>query len=308
MSTQVGFIGLGAIGKWMALNIARHFPLTVYDIRQEPLKELASAGACVASSSREVAAASDVLITMVRTYAQTREVFEGMDGALRDLRRGAVVVVMSTISPHQARELGATVSAVGASLLDSPVSGGYLRAVEGTLTLMVGGPSEALNACRPVLETMATNIFHIGPQVGLGQAAKNINNMLLGIQEVGASEAMVLGVKAGIDPRLLYEVITHSTGDSWAFRNRMDRVITRDFETRGALEILVKDLGIALSMADDLEMRLMLAPIALKAYQEAMASGLGEEDDSAVVKAIEMNAGVEVRPVDDHPPLSEKKT
>jgi 3-hydroxyisobutyrate dehydrogenase len=169
---------------------------------------------------------------------------------------------------------------------------------------MIGGPSDVLEACRPVLESMGTNIYHIGNEVGAGQAVKNINNMLLGIQEVAASEAMVLGVKAGIDPRLLYEVICHSTGESWAFRNRMDRVIARDFSTKGALDILVKDLGIALSMATNLQMPLFLAPMALQVYLAGMAAGLGEEDDSAVAKAIEALAGVEVNGAGSsaHPP------
>jgi 3-hydroxyisobutyrate dehydrogenase-like beta-hydroxyacid dehydrogenase len=159
---------------------------------------------------------------------------------------------------------------------------------------MVGGSGEVLEQCRPVLEAMGTYIYHVGSEVGSGQTLKLINNMLLGIQEVAASEAMVLGMKAGIDPKLLYEAVCQSTGVSWAFQNRMDRVLSRDFSCKGALDILVKDLSLALSMAIDLQTPLLLAPIALQAYQAAMVIGLAKQDDSAVALAIEKMAGIQI--------------
>lgn len=296
MSLRVGFIGLGAMGKGMAHCLARAgFPLTVYDIRPEPLRELATIGAAVVPSAHAVAAASDVLVFMVLNHLQVEEALGGESGALRGLGPGKTVVVMSTVGPHQARHLASLVEPTGAQYLDAPVSGGHERAAAGTLTIMVGGPASVLEAARPVLQAMGSKIFHIGPAVGSGQMLKAINNMLLSIAEVAAAEAMVLGVKAGIDPQLLYDVICTSSGDSWAFRHRMDRLLARDFSTKGALEILVKDLGIVLAAAQELHMPLLLAPVAYQVYQMGMVAGLGREDDAAVAKVIEGLAGVEVR-------------
>lgn len=287
---------MGAIGKAMALTLAkRGFPLVVYDVRPEPFPELASAGARVATSSREAATACDVLLIMVRNYHQAEAALAGADGALKGLRPGMTVVVMSTIAPSQTRQLAAIVASTGARYLDAPVSGGFLRAAEGTLTIMVGGPQDVLEECRPVLQAMSTNIYHAGAEVGAGQTLKMVNQMLVGVHEVAAAEAMVLGMKAGIDPDLLYDVVSRSAGDSWIFRNRMERVIARDFSSKGALEILLKDLGIVLSAAQELQMPLLLAPVAYQVYQMAAVAGLANEDDSAVVKVIEGLAGAEVR-------------
>ncbi len=293
---KVGFIGLGAIGKWMALSVRRAgLPLLVYDLRPEPMAELATAGADVASSSREAAAKSDVLVMMVLNHLQAETVLAGEEGALGGLGPGKTVIGMSTISPAQARHLASLVVPTGARYVDSPVSGGWLRAKDGTLTLMLSGPPEAIEAARPVLETMGKHLYYAGEEVGSGQALKMINQMLMSIHEVAASEAMVLAAKLGLDPELVYEVISHGTGDSWAFRNRVDRLMARDFTNRGALEILHKDMGIVLEAARDTKTPLLLAPMAYMAYQAGMVAGLAREDDSAVAKVLEQLAGVEVK-------------
>jgi 3-hydroxyisobutyrate dehydrogenase len=280
----------------MALSVQRAgLPLLVYDLRPEPLAELAGAGAQVASSSREAAAKSDVLVIMVLNHAQAETVLAGENGALAGLSPGKTVIVMSTISPAQARHLASLVAPTGARYVDSPVSGGWLRAKDGTLTLMLGGTAEAVEAARPVLEAMGKYLYYAGAEVGSGQSLKMINQTLMGIHEVAASEAMVLATKLGLDPELIYEVISHGTGDSWAFRNRVDRLMARDFTNRGALEILHKDLGIVLEAARDAKMPLLLTPMAYLAYQAGMVAGLAREDDSAVAKILEQLAGVEVK-------------
>lgn len=292
----VGFVGLGAIGKHMALCVARAgFPLTVYDIRPEPLAELAAAGASIATSSRDTAERSDVLVLMVLNHAQAEQVLAGENGALPALGPGKTVVVMSTISPSQSRHLAGIVQATGAGYVDSPVSGGYLRAADGTLSLMVSGPEAAQAHCRPVLEAMGKFIYNAGSEPGQGMALKMINQMLMSIHELAASEAMVLATKCGIDPELVYDLVSHGTGDSWAFRNRMDRLMARDFSCKGALEILHKDLGIVLAAAQETRTPLLLTPITYQAYQAAMVAGLAREDDTAVAKILEQLAGVEVR-------------
>lgn len=294
MTTRVGFVGLGAIGKYMALSVARgRFPLIVYDIRPEPLADLAAAGAEVAPSARDTAERSEVFVLMLLNHAQAEQVLVG-DGALGALRPGKTVVLMSTISPSQSRHLAGLVQASGAGYIESPVSGGYLRAADGTLSLMVSGPEAAVAHCRPVLEAMGKYIYNAGPEPGQGQALKMINQMLMGIHEVAASEAMVLATKVGIDPELVYDLVCHGTGDSWAFRNRMDRLMARDFACKGALEILHKDLGIVLAAAQEAKSPLLLTPMAYQAYQAAMVAGLAREDDTAVAKVYEQLAGIEV--------------
>jgi len=295
VDTRVGFIGLGAIGKYMALSVKRAgFPLIVYDIRPEPLAELAEAGAETGASCRDVAARCDVLVVMVLNHQQAEQVLIGEEGALDALRPGTPVIVMSTISPAQARHLAGLIEAKGCRYIDSPVSGGYLRAADGTLTLMLGGAEDAVEAVRPVLEAMGKYLYYAGPEPGAGQALKMINQMLMGIHEVAASEAMVLAMKAGLDPELVYDVISHGTGDSWAFRNRADRLMARDFSCKGALEILHKDLGIVLAAAQETKTPLLLTPLAYQLYQAAMAAGLAREDDTAVAKVLEQMAGVQV--------------
>jgi 3-hydroxyisobutyrate dehydrogenase len=160
---------------------------------------------------------------------------------------------------------------------------------------MVSGPEEAQAHCRPVLEAMGKFIYNAGPEPGQGMALKMINQMLMGIHEVAASEAMVLATKVGIDPELVYDLVSHGTGDSWAFRNRMDRLMARDFSCKGALEILHKDLGIVLAAAQETKTPLFLAPMAYQAYQAAMVAGLAREDDTAVAKVYEQLAGVRVQ-------------
>ncbi len=294
MATRVGFIGLGTIGKYMALSIQRAgLPLVVFDIRPEPLVELESAGAATAISCRDVAERCDVLVIMVLNRPQAESVLDGEQGALAALRPGQTVVVMSTIAPADAKHLAGMVESKGAQYVDSPVSGGYLRAADGTLTLMLGGKQEAVEAARPALEAMGKFLYYAGPEPGAGQSLKMINQMLMGIHEVAAMEAMTLATKAGLDPELVYEVISHGTGDSWAFRNRVDRLMARDFTNRGALEILHKDLGIVLEAARVTKTPLLLAPMAYQAYQMGMVAGLAREDDSAVGKVYEMMADVE---------------
>ncbi len=187
------------------------------------------------------------------------------------------------------------VSRTGARYAYSPVRDDWLRAKDGTLTLMLGGPPEAVEAARPVLESLGKHLYYAGGEVGSGQALKMINQMLMSVHDVAASQAVVLATKLRLDPELVYEVISHGTGDSWAFRNRVDHLMARDFTNRGMLEILHKDLGILLETARDTKTPLLLTPTAYLAYQAGMVTELAREDDSAVAKVLEHLAGVEVK-------------
>lgn len=296
MSQRVGFIGLGAIGKPMALSILRKgFPLAVYDVRPEPVAELAAAGARPATSPREVAENSDVLVIMVLNHTQVEDVLAGEHACLPLLAPGKIVIVMATIGPIQTRRLGETVTATGADYLDVAVSGGVPKAAKGELTLMVGGSAEVMERSRPVLGAMGSLIRHIGPRIGDGQVAKICNNLLVSIHLVAAAEVMALGIKAGVDPEALYDVVSHSTGTSWAFANRVDAAMDRDFtKWQAAMRTLYKDVGIALASASELKVPMFLGPVAYQFYHRAVVNGLEGLDDTAVFQAVEEMTGIKI--------------
>jgi 3-hydroxyisobutyrate dehydrogenase len=297
MNQRIGFIGLGDIGKPMALSIARRgFPMVVYDVRPERLVDLAAVGAKVARSPIEVADGCDVMMIMVLNHQQVEEVLAGESGALSALKPEKTVIVMCTIAPSQTKRFGKMVKATGARYLDAAVSGGVPRAAKGDLTIMVGGPGEVLESCRPVLQAMGSLIRHVGPRIGDGQVVKMCNNMLVAVHYVAAAEAMAVGVRAGVDPQAIYDVITHSTGNSISFETRVDAVMARDFSRfNGALRTLYKDMGIVLTEAAELHVPMFLAPVAYQFYHKAMLNGGEGQDDTAVFKGIEEITGVEIR-------------
>jgi 3-hydroxyisobutyrate dehydrogenase len=297
MNQRVGFIGLGDIGKPMALSIARNgFPMVVYDIRPEQLVDLTAVGAKVARSPREVADNCDVMVIMVLNHLQVEQVLVGESGALPALNSEKTVIVMCTIAPSHTKRFGEMVNATGARYLDAAVSGGVWRAVKGELTIMVGGPAEILESCRPVLQAMGSLVRHVGPRIGDGQVVKMCNNMLVGIHYIAAAEAMALGVKAGVDPQAIDDVVTQSTGNSVSFETRVETLMARDFSRwKGALRTLHKDMGIVLTEAAELHVPMFLAPVVYQFFQKAMISGWEGQDDTAVFKVIEEITGVEIR-------------
>lgn len=297
MDSRVGFIGLGDIGTPMSLCLARAgFHLSVYDIRPERIVELVAAGAGSAASPLAVAKACDVLVIMVLNARQVEQVLSGKEGALGGLKPGKIVVVMCTISPADTQRFADLVRSTGARYLDAPVSGGVVRAAKGDLTVMVGGPDDVLERCRPILAAMGSSIYHVGPEIGSGQAVKMVNSILCSIHTVAAAEAMTMGVKLGVDPEVIYEVITHSVGDSVIFRNNMRAVIARDFMcNKAALRTQHKDLGIAVTAASEAQVPLLLTSVVYQLHQKAMADGLGGEDNTAVMKVVESLAGVQIK-------------
>jgi 3-hydroxyisobutyrate dehydrogenase len=294
MADKTGFVGLGAMGGPMARNLLKAgFPLVVRDIDPRKVQALAEAGAEVAHSAEAVARQCARSICMVETTAQAEEVIAGPEGFAAGASRGHVVVCMSTIDVTAVRRMGEALAARGIALLDAPVSGGTTGAEAGTLSVIVGGPRETFAACEDLFRAMGRNVFHMG-ELGGGLAMKLINNMLLQVQTVAIAEGMVLGAKAGLDPRQVMEVVRVSTGRSEAFERSAPRMVGRDFSPSGTTDISYKDQELETALAKALGVPMLLANVTQQVYQMARAAGYGKEDGSSVVKVLERLAGVTV--------------
>jgi len=291
----VGFVGLGNMGRPMALNLAKKgFALVVHDIETAALEPLRAQGATVVASAEEVAAASSRMICMVETTAQAESVIAGPRGFIKTAARGGIVICMSTIDPVVARAMGEALAARGVAMLDAPVSGGTERATSGELSIIGGGEPATFDACRDLFAAMGTRIFHVGG-LGQGLAMKLVNNMLVQVNTVAVAEALVLGVKAGLDPRTIYDVVRVSTGSSYAFDARVPRILARDFSPTGTVDISFKDQELETGFAKQLGVPVFLANVSQQVYQMARAAGLGKEDGTAIVKVLERLAGVQVK-------------
>lgn len=260
MVKDIGFIGLGNIGLPMAVRLASAGTFRVIVCghrRREPLEQMAAAGAKVASTPREVAGASEVLITMVRDQPQTDRVLFGEDGAWEGLRSGSTLILSSTLTPDYCQELEQRGKERGIAVMDAPVSGMAKGAEAGTLTFFVGGSGDVLERCQPVLQAMGQNIFHLG-RVGTGQVAKLSNNLLLFAAIHGIGEAIRMGEQAGLGWQELLRTIQVSTGNCWALQNwEYLGVISRD--PAKVFDLVYKDLEAALHYARHSGMRLPLA-------------------------------------------------
>jgi len=294
MAEKVGFVGLGNMGGPMALNLVKAgFELFVHDINPARVAPLEAAGAKVVASPQAAAVECPRTICMVETSDQAEAVILGGNGFIQSARQGDIVVCMSTIAPLTARRFAESLAAKGVAMLDAPVSGGPHGAVAGTLSVIVGGPEATFAAAQDLFRAMGKNVFHVGGH-GLGLAMKLINNMLGQIQTVAIAEAMVLGKKAGLDPRRIYEVISASTGNSVQFQNRVPRILARNFAPGGTLDISYKDQELETSFAKQLGVPLLLANVSQQVYQMGRAAGFNKEDGSAIVKVYERLAGVTV--------------
>jgi 3-hydroxyisobutyrate dehydrogenase-like beta-hydroxyacid dehydrogenase len=294
MAGSVGFIGLGNMGRPMSLNLVKHgFPLIVHDIDPAKVEPLRTRGATVADSPERVAAGADRTICIVETTAQAETVIAGPHGIIRTAKPGHIVICMSTIDPFAVRRLGDTLAQSGIAMLDAPVSGGTVRAESGELSIIGGGAPETFEACRDPFKAMGTKIFHVGG-LGQGLAMKLVNNMLVQVNAVAVAEALVLGVKAGLDPKTIYEVVRVSTGTSNAFERGVPKILSRDFSATGTIDISFKDQELETAFAKQLGAPLFLANVSQQVYQMARAAGLGKQDGTAIIQVLEKLAGVRV--------------
>jgi 3-hydroxyisobutyrate dehydrogenase len=282
------------MGRPMALNLVKHgFSLVVHDIDPAKVEPLRERGAKVEGSAERVAAATERTICIVETTAQAESVIVGDDGIVKGARPGHIVVCMSTIDPFVARRMAEALATRGIAMVDAPVSGGTTRAASGELSIIVGGAPETFAACRDLFEAMGTKIFHVGGH-GQGLAMKLLNNMLVHVNRVAVAEALVMGVKAGLDPQMIYDVVRVSTGSSVAFESAVPRILARDFSPGGTVDISFKDQELETGFAKRLGVPVLLASVSHQVYQMARAAGLNKEDGSAIIKVFEKLAGLEV--------------
>ncbi len=290
----IGFIGLGIMGKPMARNLmAAGYGLIVLDIVSEAVDELVTEGAVAGTSPAQVAAATDVLITMLPDSPQVEEVYLGKDGAYEALRSGWLSIDMSSISPTTARQLAERASAAGAEALDAPVSGGDKGAIAGTLSIMVGGSEPAFERARPILELMGKTIVHCGP-AGAGQVVKVCNQVVVGVVIEAVSEALVLGAKAGVDPSRIADVLQGGLAATKVLEMRRDNFLSGTFDPGFRIRLHLKDLKNAQELARDAGVALPAAAIVEQLMRAADANGRGGYDHSGLVTVLEDLAGSRV--------------
>lgn len=282
---RVGVIGLGAmgLGSGRALLDAG-FQVFGCDTNADATRAFQDYGGCVCATPAELADHVDVLVTLVVNADQVAAVLLGEHGAATRLAPGALVIQSSTVPPSFARKLEAQLAECHVHLLDAPVSGGTTKARSGELSVMASGTSEVFALADPVLNAMAAQVYRLAESVGVGSTVKMINQLLAGVHIAAAAEAMALGARAGVDEQTLYEVITHSAGNSWMFENRVPHILARDYAAHSAVDIFVKDLGIVADAGRELKFPLPLSSTALQLFTMASATGLGKEDDAAVFK------------------------
>jgi 3-hydroxyisobutyrate dehydrogenase len=293
---RIGVIGIGSMGTPMSINLLKAgYELTVYDIREEAMEAPVKLGAKAASSPKEVAQASEIVMTSLPTPESLVEVALGFDGVLEEAHEGSTLIDTSTISPSTIRRVWAEAKEKGVNVLEAPVSGGVIGAEAGTLTVIVGGEKPVYERCLDVLRVIGGNIYHVG-EVGSGNTVKLVNNLISLTNVVVMSEGLVLGTKAGVDPETLHDVIKVSSGGSYAVDVKLPRSISKGaFEPGFALDLACKDLGLAIELGQEIGVPLQVTEMAQQVYEKAKAQGLGRLDHTAVITLLEEAAGVEVR-------------
>ncbi|NLZ79325.1 MAG: 3-hydroxyisobutyrate dehydrogenase [Gammaproteobacteria bacterium] len=289
---HIGFLGLGNMGSPMASNLLKAgYQLSVFDLSSSAVAELADKGAqgC-ATVDALVAAAPDVLISMLPAAVHVKGVYLGENGLIAQLTKPTYLIDCSTIDPHSAREVAKAAQEAGHSMVDAPVSGGTAGAQAATLTFMVGGAADDLAHIQPILQAMGKNITHCGDS-GNGQVAKVANNMLLGISMVGVAEAMALGVSLGMDAKTLAGIINTSSGRCWSseINNPYPDVLENVPASRGysggfGSDLMLKDLGLATEAARLAKQPVMMGAAAQQLYQAFSLQGHGNLDFSAIIK------------------------
>lgn len=294
---QLGFIGTGRMGRPMCENLLeRGHQLVAFNRSRPNLEALASMGATIAGSAAEVGRGCEIAMLCLPGPAEVQEVVLGPDGLLEGLHAGQTLIDFSSVDPGTSRKIAGAVGEKGVRFLDAPVSGGTVGAQQATLTIMVGGDQATFDACLPVLQCLGKNITLAGP-VGSGSVVKIANQLLVGVTTAAVSEAFVLGTKAGVDPQTMFNILsTGFAGSTILNRHLPNFVFKRDFTAGFALDLLNKDVRLALDLGRQLGVRLLMTAQADQVVQEARNEGLGGNDMSAAILPLERLAGVEVKP------------
>lgn len=291
---KIGFIGLGIMGRPMAKNLLKAgFSLVVFDINPSAVEDLSTAGAQRANSSKEVAERTEIIITMLPDSPEVKEVLLGKDGVVEGIKSGSLVIDMSSINPLVSQEIAKILKLKGVEMLDAPVSGGEPMAVQGTLSIMVGGDADIFNDCLDVFRPMGKNIVHVG-KIGAGGFTKLCNQIIVALNIAAVGEAFSLGVKAGLDPQVIFQAIRGGLAGSTVMEAKIPMVIARNFNPGFKIKLHHKDLNNALSTAKDLGIPLPLSALIQQILVALIADGKGENDHSAIATFFEKISRIEI--------------
>jgi len=292
---NIGFIGIGRMGSEMSQRLLEAgYDLTLHDSRMEAAQNLLEKGAKWADTPKAMAESCQVVISCLPGPPEVEEVVYGPSGLMAGWKIGDIYIDMTTNSPATIRRVAADAKATGVAVLDAPVSGGVVGAAAGTLSIIVGSDAPSLEKVRNILEVIGSNIFHVG-EVGCGNLAKLVNNLISTSCIAITSEGFVLGVKAGLDARKLWEVVSASSGDSWELQRFPQTVFQGNFEPGFRIALACKDIGLAMSLGKEYGVSLPVGTIVEKEFLEAKAEGLGDKSCQSIIMRLEDQAGVQVR-------------
>lgn len=291
----IGYIGLGIMGKSIALNIMKAgFPLVVFNRSRGAMDELAAKGAVIAGCPAEVAAQVDIVFTNLPDSPDVEKVVLGPGGIIEGTHPGLVYVDNSTIKPATSRLIARKLAEKGVAALDAPVSGGDVGARNGTLSIMVGGPAEALETVRPVLEAMGKTITLVG-DAGAGQIAKAANQIMVAAQMMAMGELLIFAQKAGADPRKVIDAIKGGAAQCWTLDVKPPRIFAGNRQPGFKAQMMAKDLNIVMETAREYGVPLLSAAVDTQMFNSMVELGLGDLDNSAILNMIEKLAGVELK-------------
>jgi 2-hydroxy-3-oxopropionate reductase len=292
---KIGFIGLGIMGKPMAKNLLKAgYQLVVHNRSPKPVKELVEAGAESGSSAKEVAEKCDVIVTMLPNSPHVKEVVLGPNGILEGARPGTIIVDMSSIAPLAAKEVAAKAAEKGVEMLDAPVSGGEPKAIEGTLSIMVGGKKEIFEKCHSILSKMGTSVVLCG-DIGAGNTTKLANQIIVALNIAAMSEALVLGAKAGVNPETIFKAIRGGLAGSTVLEAKAPMVLSGNFKPGFRIELHIKDLANALDTAHEVGAPLPLTSQVMEILQALKVDGKAGNDHSGIIQFYENLAKIAAR-------------
>jgi len=296
----VGVIGLGAMGLGTAKALLEAgLKVIGCDIDDAARRAFEAQGGTSTATPAELARHCSVVLVVVVNAEQVERVLFGESGLANRLAPGSLVMQCATVSPSYARALGERLEAAGLLMLDAPISGGAAKARQGRLSVMSSGGEAAYAKAKPALDAMAETVHRLGDDPGAGSSVKLVNQLLAGVHIAAAAEAVALGIRMGIDPGTLYEVITHSAGNSWMFENRVPHILKGDYTPFSAVDIFVKDLNIVHQTGRELTFPTPVAASALQQFTAASGAGFGREDDAAVIKVYQRLSGISLPAAND---------
>ena len=292
---KIGFVGLGIMGKPMAKNLLKAgYDLTVFDINQEAVNEVVAAGGVAAKTAKDVAAQSEAVITMLPNSPHVKTAVLGENGVLEGAKPGLILIDMSSIAPLAAQEVAAAVAKQGVEMLDAPVSGGEPKAIDGSLSIMVGGKQEIFDRCVELLSKMGKSVVRCG-DIGAGNTTKLANQIIVALNIAALSEALVLATKAGVDPELVFNAIRGGLAGSTVMEAKAPMILAGNFKPGFKIDLHIKDLANAIETGHDVGVPLPLTSSVMEILQALKVDGKGQNDHSGIAMYYEKMAKIEAR-------------